>query len=369
MLPFTSVYGGENPYQNPALANPSKKRFTSYDRSAVTTLDYAVNRYYSAQQGRFTQVDPIGMASSELANPQSLNLYAYVENNPINSADPLGLDGPTVVFRPFPIPPGGGSGGSGGLKLGPFSFSFSFGGGSFLNFGSLQQSKKGSSKAKAKVERKVGKVGDIGIIIVSSEEPKIGVETGPSYNFGLPPLSSEERKAKLRETLDIMGMIPGYGTVFNVGSGLLSLKEGDYAGFGLSMAAIIPGGRFAARVAKYLRKAAKAAKMGNIGARRIIAGTEGLIHSFDSHAAQWFGRPVGATTHLEQWQALIERAAASGKQVPWMTGADPTVGHLARIDGKYIFVEFFTNGPRAGQLATAIVPDQVQLNAILRLLK
>jgi hypothetical protein len=135
------------------------------------------------------------------------------------------------------------------------------------------------------------------------------------------------------------------------------------------MAAMIPGGRFGARVAKYLGRASKAARMGSIGARRIIAGTEGLIHSFDSHAAQWFGRRVGRGTHLEQWQALLEHAAASGKQVPWMSKIDPTVGHLARIDGKYIFVEFFTTGRRAGELATAFVPDQVQLNAILRLLK
>ena len=304
------------------------------------------------------------MGAAELANPQSLNLYAYVENDPINSSDPLGLDG-TIVFRPYPTPPGGGSGG-GGLRIGPISFSFSFGGGSFLNFGSLQQSK---GKQQAGISKGGGKVGDLGIIVVSSEPPDIGVETGQSNFFGLPPLSSEERKAKLRETLDIMGLIPGYGAVFNIGSGLLSLRNGDYGAFGLSMAAMFPGGRFMARVAKLLRRASKAAKMGSIGTRRIIAGTDGLIHSFDSHAAQWFGRPVGRNTHLEQWQALIERATASGKQVPWMTGADPTVGHLARIDGKYIFVEFFVRGSQAGELSTVIVPDQAQLNAILRLLK
>ncbi|MCI0666317.1 MAG: hypothetical protein L0220_35150, partial [Acidobacteria bacterium] len=33
MLPFTQTYGGENSYQHPTLSNPSKKRFTSYDRS------------------------------------------------------------------------------------------------------------------------------------------------------------------------------------------------------------------------------------------------------------------------------------------------------------------------------------------------
>jgi hypothetical protein len=41
--------------------------------------------------GRFTSVDPIGAAASHLENPQSTNLYAYVENNPIDYIDPTGL--------------------------------------------------------------------------------------------------------------------------------------------------------------------------------------------------------------------------------------------------------------------------------------
>jgi RHS repeat-associated protein len=91
MLPFTSVYGGENPYQNPTLANPSKKRFTTYDRSVATGMDYAVNRFYSPQQGRFTQVDPIGMEAVSLTDPQTLNLYSYCGSDPINRFDPDGL--------------------------------------------------------------------------------------------------------------------------------------------------------------------------------------------------------------------------------------------------------------------------------------
>jgi RHS repeat-associated protein len=91
MLPFTQTYGGENSYQNPTLSNPSKKRFTSYDRSDATGLDYAVNRFYSAQQGRFTQVDPIGMGAASLSDPQTLNLYSYCGNDPINRIDPDGL--------------------------------------------------------------------------------------------------------------------------------------------------------------------------------------------------------------------------------------------------------------------------------------
>ena len=40
---------------------------------------------------RFTQVDPIAMASASLGNPQSNNLYAYVQNMPTDLVDPSGL--------------------------------------------------------------------------------------------------------------------------------------------------------------------------------------------------------------------------------------------------------------------------------------
>ncbi len=44
-------------------------------------------RYYSNGQGRFTSLD--SFAGSTL-NPQTLNLYAYVQNNPLNFNDPTG---------------------------------------------------------------------------------------------------------------------------------------------------------------------------------------------------------------------------------------------------------------------------------------
>jgi RHS repeat-associated protein len=125
MQPY-GAYGGDNSYQHATKSNPSRKRFTTYDRDVASGMDYAVNRYYSSWQGRFTQVDPSEMGSVELGNPQSLNLYAYVEGDPVNSSDPLGLDG--FSLGGF-YPTGGGGGGSNGLSLGPFSFSFGFGSG------------------------------------------------------------------------------------------------------------------------------------------------------------------------------------------------------------------------------------------------
>ena len=67
-----------------------KHKFTTYERDG-TGLDYAVNRHYDPQQGRFNQVDPLGMGAASLADPQSLNLYSYVRNDPVNSVDPSGL--------------------------------------------------------------------------------------------------------------------------------------------------------------------------------------------------------------------------------------------------------------------------------------
>ena len=51
-----------------------------------------MNRTYNSGQSRFTQVDPIGMASASIGDPQSMNLFAYTGNNPIDFVDPLGLD-------------------------------------------------------------------------------------------------------------------------------------------------------------------------------------------------------------------------------------------------------------------------------------
>jgi RHS repeat-associated protein len=83
-LPFGTALEAES-------TGGTNRRFTSYDRSIGTGLDYAVNRHYDSQQGRFIQVDPIGMNASSLENPQTLNLYAYCGNDPVNHTDPNGL--------------------------------------------------------------------------------------------------------------------------------------------------------------------------------------------------------------------------------------------------------------------------------------
>ncbi|MEP6849073.1 MAG: RHS repeat-associated core domain-containing protein [Acidobacteriota bacterium] len=74
-LPFGTALNAESTL----TTNP--KRFTSYERSSRTELDYAVNRTYDSKQGRFTQVDPAGMNAVSFASPQTLNLYAFCGND------------------------------------------------------------------------------------------------------------------------------------------------------------------------------------------------------------------------------------------------------------------------------------------------
>ena len=83
ILPFGTVI----PRGASGVINPI---FTSYDRSSQTGLDYAINRQYDPQQ-RFLEVDPREVATAQLTLPQTLNLYTYVANDPVNRGDPLGL--------------------------------------------------------------------------------------------------------------------------------------------------------------------------------------------------------------------------------------------------------------------------------------
>ena len=69
-------------------ATSDKLLFTSYERDSESGNDFAMARYNISRLGRFSTPDPLG---GNVANPQSLNRYAYALNNPSNVIDPLGL--------------------------------------------------------------------------------------------------------------------------------------------------------------------------------------------------------------------------------------------------------------------------------------
>jgi RHS repeat-associated protein len=86
-------YGGEqNDYCGTQVAQNYK--FNGKERDAETGLDNFGARYNTSNLGRFMTPDwaakPVNVPYANFGNPQSLNLYAYTENNPSTLGDPDG---------------------------------------------------------------------------------------------------------------------------------------------------------------------------------------------------------------------------------------------------------------------------------------
>lgn len=82
-------YGGEIPIC--AGLGDQNYKFDAKERDAETGLDYFGARHYASSLGRFMIPDwaakPTDVPYANFGNPQSLNLYSYVENNPTTLGD------------------------------------------------------------------------------------------------------------------------------------------------------------------------------------------------------------------------------------------------------------------------------------------
>ncbi len=78
-------YGAKRTTEGSPL--PTDYTFTGQKSDDSTGLMFYNARYYDAGLGRFTQADTIVPNPSD---PQSLNRYSYVRNNPVNLVDPTG---------------------------------------------------------------------------------------------------------------------------------------------------------------------------------------------------------------------------------------------------------------------------------------
>jgi RHS repeat-associated protein len=81
-------FGGERIITNTC---PQNYKFTGKERDTESGNDYFKYRYYSSSMGRWMSPDPSQLAHADPRNPQSLNLYAYVGNNPLDRVDLDGL--------------------------------------------------------------------------------------------------------------------------------------------------------------------------------------------------------------------------------------------------------------------------------------
>lgn len=113
-------YGGELLNGSPLTpgqpdGSSSNYKFTGKERDSESGLDYFGARYYTSNMGRFMSPDwsagPQAVPYADLSDPQSLNLYGYVRNNPLSRADPnghwciLGHGTTCTTVPPPPAPP------------------------------------------------------------------------------------------------------------------------------------------------------------------------------------------------------------------------------------------------------------------------
>jgi RHS repeat-associated protein len=94
--------GDYYPYGDEMNPQPSVNtyRFTGYEpfargaqgkRDGESGNEYAIFRHHAPRLGRFNRPDPI---AGTIADPQSLNRYAYVSNDPVHQASLPLLRGP-----------------------------------------------------------------------------------------------------------------------------------------------------------------------------------------------------------------------------------------------------------------------------------
>lgn len=77
---FQQDFDGKEEYLNVEGANSNMVE--------ANNLVYLRARYYDPALGRFPNLDPV---EGTMENPQSLNRYSYVQDNPVNLTDPSGL--------------------------------------------------------------------------------------------------------------------------------------------------------------------------------------------------------------------------------------------------------------------------------------
>jgi RHS repeat-associated protein len=132
---------GETYNEYAASGATPDRSFTGQDQDLATAVggggvyDFLF-RKYDPSAGRWLSPDPLGWGAVNIADPQSMNRYAYVENQPVSSVDPSGLDDCTSLgsdatntgcfvgfgsgndpWNPFPTDPAPTSGCSAGIAV------------------------------------------------------------------------------------------------------------------------------------------------------------------------------------------------------------------------------------------------------------
>jgi RHS repeat-associated protein len=89
--PRNATFGSSSDRLHPGgePGTESTRGFTGHEQLDAHYLTHMNGRVYDYRLGRFLSVDPI---ISNPANPQSINPYSYIGNNPLSGTDPTGYD-------------------------------------------------------------------------------------------------------------------------------------------------------------------------------------------------------------------------------------------------------------------------------------
>jgi len=78
------------PEEYAPITATTRRGFTGHEHLDNLSLVHMNGRVYDPKLGRFMSADPVYLGN--LANPQSLNPYSYVMNNPLTFTDPSGFN-------------------------------------------------------------------------------------------------------------------------------------------------------------------------------------------------------------------------------------------------------------------------------------
>jgi len=88
---FSSLPYGDGFSRSGSGSDATENHYTGKERDSESGNDYFGARYYASSMGRFMTPDsasnPQAVPYASYANPQTLNLYSYVRNNPLNDGD------------------------------------------------------------------------------------------------------------------------------------------------------------------------------------------------------------------------------------------------------------------------------------------
>ncbi len=143
--------------------------FATYWRDMVGQ-DYADQRYYNSNAGRFYTPDPLGLKSADLKNPITWNRYLYAAGDPVNANDPSGLT--DVVIAGITDTQGANSiddfaGQIGAITVFPFAGGSIPGGAASVLFGTLTSDAAAEAVAQAILAAAADQSGDINIFAFS----------------------------------------------------------------------------------------------------------------------------------------------------------------------------------------------------------